>query len=230
MPLRVISVRRLLEYALSHATMPVYIRSDALGEEVDAQVGAFQDDKNLYLMLEYVIGGEFFSHLRKAGRFPNDTSKFYASQITLVFEYLDQDLKKFRGVEVIQGVQDLKTCKEDIDRITATLARYGVTDMGKDGIYRLDDSPCYKRVNAVRMNITARVKKSPDLKFLIVFAIAGHGMSVDGRQVVLINEFSPKTGFYKYWGVESEIRSNTKDYPNSYQIRLFACCRKIFRT
>ena len=24
--------------------MPVYIRSDALGEEVDAQVGAFQDD------------------------------------------------------------------------------------------------------------------------------------------------------------------------------------------
>jgi len=51
-------------------------------------MGAFQDDKNLYLMMEYIIGGEFFSHLRKAGRFPNDTSKFYASQITLVFEYL----------------------------------------------------------------------------------------------------------------------------------------------
>ena len=56
---------------------------------------------------------------------------------------LDEDLKKFRGVEVVQGVQDLKTCKEDIDRITATLARYGVTDMGKDGIYKLDDSPSY---------------------------------------------------------------------------------------
>ena len=37
-------------------------------------MGAFQDDKNLYLMMEYIIGGEFFSHLRKAGRFPNDTS------------------------------------------------------------------------------------------------------------------------------------------------------------
>jgi serine/threonine protein kinase len=32
---------------------------------------------------EYIIGGEFFSHLRKAGRFPNDTSKFYAAQITV---------------------------------------------------------------------------------------------------------------------------------------------------
>ena len=37
-------VRRLLEYALDHASVPVYIRSDAMGEEVDAQVGAFQDD------------------------------------------------------------------------------------------------------------------------------------------------------------------------------------------
>jgi len=50
--------------------------------------GAFQDPKNLYLMMEYIIGGEFFSHLRKAGRFPNDTSRFYAAEITLVFAYL----------------------------------------------------------------------------------------------------------------------------------------------
>mmetsp|Transcript_32991 Transcript_32991/g.65628 ORF Transcript_32991/g.65628 Transcript_32991/m.65628 type:complete len:325 (-) Transcript_32991:729-1703(-) len=50
--------------------------------------GAFKDPKNLYLMMEYIIGGEFFSHLRKAGRFTNDTSKFYAAEITLVFAYL----------------------------------------------------------------------------------------------------------------------------------------------
>ena len=51
-------------------------------------IGAFQDPYNLYLLLEYIIGGEFFSHLRKAGRFPNDTSRYYAAQITLVFEHL----------------------------------------------------------------------------------------------------------------------------------------------
>jgi len=51
-------------------------------------MGAFTDSRNLYLMMEYIIGGEFFSHLRKAGRFPNDTSKFYAAQVTMVFEYL----------------------------------------------------------------------------------------------------------------------------------------------
>ena len=62
-------------------------------------MGAFQDDKNLYLMMEYIIGGEFFSHLRKAGRFPNDTSKFYASQITLVFEYLHSMMILYRDLK-----------------------------------------------------------------------------------------------------------------------------------
>ena len=51
-------------------------------------MGDFQDSKHLYLLLEYIIGGEFFSHLRKAGRFPNEHSCFYAAEITLVFEHL----------------------------------------------------------------------------------------------------------------------------------------------
>jgi len=31
-------------------------------------LGTFQDTKNVYLVLEYVRGGEMFYHLRKAGR------------------------------------------------------------------------------------------------------------------------------------------------------------------
>ena len=33
-------------------------------------------------------GGEFFSHLRKACRFPNDTARFYTAGVVLTFEYL----------------------------------------------------------------------------------------------------------------------------------------------
>ncbi|KAG0298291.1 hypothetical protein BGZ98_000256 [Dissophora globulifera] len=48
----------------------------------------FQDDRNLYMLLEYVIGGELFSHLRRAGRFTNDMTRFYAAEIVLAIEYL----------------------------------------------------------------------------------------------------------------------------------------------
>lgn len=49
--------------------------------------GCFHDPRYLYLVLEYVVGGEFFTHLRKAGRFDNDTARFYAAGITTIFEY-----------------------------------------------------------------------------------------------------------------------------------------------
>jgi protein kinase X len=48
----------------------------------------FQDESYLYMVLEYSIGGEFFTHLRKACRFPNDTARFYAAGVVLTFEYL----------------------------------------------------------------------------------------------------------------------------------------------
>ena len=50
--------------------------------------GSFQDEKYLYLTLEYSIGGEFFTHLRRAVKFPNDTARFYTCQVLVALEYL----------------------------------------------------------------------------------------------------------------------------------------------
>ncbi len=51
-----------------------------------------------------------------------------------------------------------------------------MSDLGKDNIYLLDQTPGYKEILNVRKNIAARVKKAPDERFLIIFAMAGHGM------------------------------------------------------
>ena len=32
------------------------------------------------------------------------------------------------------------------------------------------------------------------------------------------------------WGIESEIRSIARKYPNSYQIAFFACCREVMNS
>jgi hypothetical protein len=53
---------------------------------------ACADRKYLYMVLEYVVGGEFFTHLRKAGRFDNSTAKFYAAQVAMIFDYLHRQV------------------------------------------------------------------------------------------------------------------------------------------
>ncbi|OII74271.1 cAMP-catalytic domain-containing protein [Cryptosporidium ubiquitum] len=50
--------------------------------------GTFKDDRYLYIMMEFVIGGEFFTYLRRCRHFDNETSRFYAAQVVLMFEYL----------------------------------------------------------------------------------------------------------------------------------------------
>lgn len=53
-------------------------------------LGTFKDDRYLYIVMEYVVGGEFFTALRKNRRFENDASRFYAAQVTTIFEYLHE--------------------------------------------------------------------------------------------------------------------------------------------
>ncbi|KAB8074473.1 kinase-like domain-containing protein [Aspergillus leporis] len=50
--------------------------------------GTWQDPRNLYMVMDFVEGGELFSLLRKSQRFPNPVAKFYAAEVTLALEYL----------------------------------------------------------------------------------------------------------------------------------------------
>jgi protein kinase A len=49
---------------------------------------SFKDNANIYLGLEFVSGGEMFSHLVKKGCFTDEVAKFYISQVVLGIEYL----------------------------------------------------------------------------------------------------------------------------------------------
>ncbi|KAK5781462.1 cAMP-dependent protein kinase catalytic subunit TPK2 PWA37_003613 [Arxiozyma heterogenica] len=50
--------------------------------------GTFQDSRNLFMVMDYIEGGELFFLLRKSQRFPNPVAKFYAAEVTLALEYL----------------------------------------------------------------------------------------------------------------------------------------------
>jgi len=51
-------------------------------------LATFQDESRLFLLLEFINGGELFSHLRNEGRLPDADAKFYAGEIVLAFAYL----------------------------------------------------------------------------------------------------------------------------------------------
>lgn len=46
------------------------------------------DERFLYMLLDYVPGGELFSYLRSRGRFSNSSGLFYTSEIVCAIEYL----------------------------------------------------------------------------------------------------------------------------------------------
>lgn len=62
-------------------------------------VGLLQDRRRVYMLMEYVPGGEVFTRLRADGRFSNDASRFYAAEIILAFEYLHSSSTVYRDLK-----------------------------------------------------------------------------------------------------------------------------------
>lgn len=62
-------------------------------------VASFQDSKNCYMLMEYVVGGEIFSYLRRAGQFSADVARFYISTIVLAIEYLHSKKVVYRDLK-----------------------------------------------------------------------------------------------------------------------------------
>lgn len=68
----------------------------------------FQDDQKLYMIQEYIPGGELFTHIRKAGKFPNDVAKFYTAEIICAIEFLHSKNIVFRDLKPENVLLDVK--------------------------------------------------------------------------------------------------------------------------
>jgi serine/threonine protein kinase len=60
---------------------------------------SFQDDFNVYMLMEYVMGGELFTVLRKAQHISNAAAVFYASEIVLALESLHRKRIIYRDLK-----------------------------------------------------------------------------------------------------------------------------------
>eukprot|EP01089_Gocevia_fonbrunei_P020478 TRINITY_DN7650_c0_g1_i1.p1 TRINITY_DN7650_c0_g1~~TRINITY_DN7650_c0_g1_i1.p1 ORF type:complete len:727 (-),score=135.20 TRINITY_DN7650_c0_g1_i1:126-2306(-) len=91
---------------------------------------SFQTDNKLYLVLDYLCGGELFTHLSSVDHFDENRARFYAAQIVLAIGYLHEHKVLYRDlkpenilldIDGYIGITDFGLCKEGVgcsDRTT----------------------------------------------------------------------------------------------------------------
>jgi serine/threonine protein kinase len=104
--------------------------------------GTFQDSVNVYICLEYLSGGEVFSHLRTLGCFDIDVTRFYASEILLFFESLHRQKIIYRDLKPENLVFSAEGHIKFID--------FGFAKEIKDRTYTLCGTPEYLAPEIVR--------------------------------------------------------------------------------
>ncbi|KAL6716987.1 cAMP-dependent protein kinase catalytic subunit [Lecanora helva] len=139
--------------------------------------GTFQDSKNLYMVMDFVEGGELFSLLRKSQRFPNPVAKFYAAEVTLALDYLHA-----------QGIiyRDLKPENLLLDR---------------HGHLKITDFGFAKEVP----DITWTLCGTPDYLAPEVVASKGYNKSVDWWSLGILI-FEMLCGFTPFWDGGSPMK------------------------
>ena len=60
---------------------------------------AFQDQVKLYIITEFMQGGEMFFHLHKEKRFSNEKTRFYIIEIILAIEFLHKNKMLYRDLK-----------------------------------------------------------------------------------------------------------------------------------
>ncbi|KAG9233955.1 catalytic subunit of the PKA [Amylocarpus encephaloides] len=139
--------------------------------------GTFQDSKNLYMVMDFVEGGELFSLLRKSHRFPNPVAKFYAAEVTLALEYLHSKHIIYR---------DLKPENLLLDR---------------HGHLKITDFGFAKRVP----DITWTLCGTPDYLAPEVVSSKGYNKSVDWWSLGILI-FEMLCGFTPFWDGGSPMK------------------------
>ncbi|KAL1232109.1 cAMP-dependent protein kinase catalytic subunit [Trichinella pseudospiralis] len=96
---------------------------------------AYHDAKCLYMLLDYVPGGELLSHIRFRKQFSNDVARFYAAEIVVALEYLHE-----RGIVY----RDLKPENVLIDRHGhIKLTDFGFAKLLNDRTWTMCGTPEY---------------------------------------------------------------------------------------
>lgn len=182
---------------VDHVNHEREVLADVAGHPfITTLITSFSDHDSLYMLLDYCPGGEVFSYLRKAKRFDENTSRFYAAEIVLILEFLHER----EGV----AYRDLKPENLLLDA---------------DGHIKLVDFGFAKRLGSRE---TYTLCGTPEYLAPEVIQSKGHTTAVDWWALgILIYEFL--TGYPPFWNsnpieIYKQIVSKPVSFPPEPQI------------
>ncbi|MES1916214.1 MAG: hypothetical protein MHM6MM_008054 [Cercozoa sp. M6MM] len=91
---RVFALKKMQKAKILQLKQLDHIRDEkAVLEEIDhplvvQYIVSWTDEFHVFMLMEFIVGGELFTFLRQSGRFSKDIARFYAAELVLVLEYL----------------------------------------------------------------------------------------------------------------------------------------------
>jgi len=158
-------------------------------------ITSFQDEKRIYMVMEYVNGGELFSYLRKEGRLRNNSARFYAGEMVLALGYLHSFHIAYR---------DLKPENLLIDcRGSLKITDFGFAKIVEDRTFTLCGTPEYLAPEIIQSK--------------------GHGIAVDWWALGILI-FEMLAGHPPYYdehpfGIYQKILSSRLDFPSHIDLK-----------
>lgn len=119
------------------------------------------------MVLEYVPGGELFTHLRRAGKFPNEQTRFYAAQIVMAIQALHTDGAVYRDLKPENLLLDAEGYIKIVD--------FGFAKYVEDRTWTLCGTPEYLAPEIIQSKGHGKAVDWWALGILIYEMLAGYG-------------------------------------------------------
>eukprot|EP00928_Gymnodinium_smaydae_P076686 TRINITY_DN5974_c0_g1_i1.p1 TRINITY_DN5974_c0_g1~~TRINITY_DN5974_c0_g1_i1.p1 ORF type:complete len:398 (+),score=87.29 TRINITY_DN5974_c0_g1_i1:224-1417(+) len=163
----------------------------------------FQDEKRLFMLLEFVNGGELFSHLRNQGRLQSDAVLFYAAEIVLAFHYLHGQSVVYRD---LKPENILISCEGHLK-----LTDFGFAKVVEDRTWTLCGTPEYLAPEIIQSK--------------------GHGRQVDWWALGVLT-FEMLAGYPPFFddtpvGIYQKVLAGSVDFPRHFDSRVKDFCRRL---
>jgi len=155
----------------------------------------FQDAKRLFIVLEFVNGGELFSYLRKEGRLPNDDARFWAGEIILAFAYLHSESVVYRDLKPENLLID---CEGHVK-----ITDFGFAKVVEDRTWTLCGTPEYLAPEIIQSK--------------------GHGRAVDwwALGILIFEMLAGYPPFYDEnpFGIYQKVLAGKIDFPRHFDVK-----------